>query len=110
MERELQDHVAHITNLPAHLKSELGTKKDKVRITFRSPTPEGLYLPGPNHRFVGAAFAPVCSPQFEKRDPMHGPVHGRGGHRCGEHAYHALYSSGCAMRSAKCRASRSSIR
>jgi hypothetical protein len=68
VEREHQDHVAHITNLPLHLKSELGAKKDKVRVTFRSPTPEGYTYLGRNHRFVEQLCQYMLSLSFEKRD------------------------------------------
>lgn len=52
VQREHEDHVIHIANLPLHLRTELGAKRDAVRITFRSPTPQGYLYLGRNHRFV----------------------------------------------------------
>ena len=52
VQQEGEDHVIHIANLPLHLRSELGAKRDTVRITFRSPTPQGYLYLGRNHRFV----------------------------------------------------------
>jgi len=68
VERDHEDHVAHIANLPLHLKSELGAKKDKLRISFRSPTPEGCTYLGRNHRFVEQLCQYMLSLSFEQRD------------------------------------------
>lgn len=71
---DLEDHLAHIANLPLHLKHELGNPKgDKVRLTFRSPTPEGYLYLGRNHRFVEQLCHYMLSLAFEKRG-MHGKV------------------------------------
>ncbi len=71
VEPDGQDHLAHITNLPLHLKHELNTRKDQLRITFRSPTPQGFLYLGRNHRFTEQLCQYVLSLAFEKRDLHH---------------------------------------
>lgn len=70
VEREHQDHIIHIANLPVHLRTELGVKKDAVRITFRSPTPAGYHYLGRNHRFVEQLCQYMLSRSLEPDDPQ----------------------------------------
>lgn len=65
---ETNGYLVQIRNLPPHLKYELGAKKDEVRLSFLSPTPEGYQYLGRNHRFVEQLCQYMLSLSFEARN------------------------------------------
>ncbi|MCU0318460.1 MAG: DEAD/DEAH box helicase [Flavobacteriales bacterium] len=65
---ETDGYLVQLRNLPPHLKNELGVKKDEVRLSFLSPTPEGYQYLGRNHRFVEQLCQYMLSLSFEARD------------------------------------------
>lgn len=66
--KEANGYLVQIRNLPPHLKFELGAKKDEVRLSFLSPTPEGYQYLGRNHRFVEQLCQYMLSLSFEPRN------------------------------------------
>lgn len=72
MEKDEQGYILHPFNLPEHLKVRFNGR-EKMYISFDSPTPEGYQYIGRNHRFVeqlchmlmGLAFEPI-----DKYKPM----------------------------------------
>jgi superfamily II DNA or RNA helicase len=66
--RDARGFVAHLRNLPMHLRNELGTTKDEVRLSFESPTPAGYKYLGRNHRFVEQLCQFMLALSFEHRD------------------------------------------
>jgi superfamily II DNA or RNA helicase len=69
VERDLDDHKAHLGNLPRHIRDLLGGKGDTVRISFRSPTPHGYLYLGRNHRFVEQLCQVMLKLGFEDLPP-----------------------------------------
>jgi hypothetical protein len=51
VDKKGDDYTLYTSNLPVTLKSYL-PEADRVKISFRSPTPEGYFYMGRNHTFV----------------------------------------------------------
>jgi hypothetical protein len=67
IDRDGTGYLLHAFNLPDHIKAAIGVK-DKMRISFESPTPEGYRYIGRNHRFVELLCQFMVALAFEKRD------------------------------------------
>jgi superfamily II DNA or RNA helicase len=67
VEKEMEDHKAHVGNLPRHI-CDLLSNKETVRISFRSPTPHGYVYLGRNHRFVEQLCQYILKLSFEAAD------------------------------------------
>lgn len=67
IDRDGTGYLLNAFNLPDHMKAAIGVK-DKMRISFESPTPEGYRYIGRNHRFVELLCQFMVALAFEKRD------------------------------------------
>ena len=70
IEKDNTGYILYPRNLPFHLRNHFG-KRDKVFISFDSPTPKGYRYIGRNHLFTEQLSQFILSLAFEKNSDYH---------------------------------------